>query len=78
MSRFRECDTCGPTDAVIYEIATRRPSDPMSLCCILTACSGCTTPDVITPDVVPSIGTYDDLATWVEDHGHKHGIAFYE
>lgn len=84
-SRFDRCDGCYRTehDATILECVTRRPSDPTSLCCVMTTCSICT-PDHTQPseplpaDVVPSIGTSGQISEWVEEHGHKHGIAFHE
>jgi hypothetical protein len=83
MSRFAECDTCGPPTGQVLECATTRPSDSTSLCCVLTACEGCATPDAppgtpLPADRIPSIGTTEQFDQWVEEHGFKHGVYFYE
>jgi hypothetical protein len=85
--RFDKCDICDTPDSAttpVYECVTTRPSDRMCLVCVMAMCADCGgAPDVLDAeplpgDRVPSSGTYDQLNTWVEDHGYKHGVMFYE
>jgi len=84
MSRFNTCDGCDSSTVPVFEVAQLRPSDSSSLCCILALCESCGgKPDVppgtpMPADRIPSVGTTQQFDEWVEEHGYKHGVSFYE
>jgi hypothetical protein len=68
----------GPCAVYVFQ---RRPSNPADLCAILGLCEPCATRDgwpgpawVCPADEVPYIGTFPQVVTWAENHGHTHDI----
>jgi hypothetical protein len=70
MARFTGCDFCGVARPAPHEFANTRPSDPMSLVCVMAICDDCHEPD-------DGTHTLEEWSAMVEN-GEIKGVAFYE